>query len=99
MVKELDKLGLIKESEYESGRVVRLEKAYPLYTQGYDKNLAAVAQYLSRFENLQCAGRNGLFCYSSGDRHIEMGIKAARNILGERHDVVEVGREQIYAEI
>jgi protoporphyrinogen oxidase len=98
IVKELDKLNLIKTSEYTGGCAVRLEKAYPLYTPGYEKNLNTIIQYLDRFENMQCAGRNGLFCYSSGDRHIEMGLKAAENILGERHDVAKVAKEQVYAE-
>jgi protoporphyrinogen oxidase len=98
VVKELDRLGLIKASEYQSGKVIRLEKAYPLYTRGYKENLATITQYLSRFGNLQCAGRNGLFCYSSGDRHMEMGIRAAKNILGEQHDLGQVGRECVYAE-
>ena len=54
--------------------------------------------YLRGFENLQCAGRNGLFRYPSGDWYIDMGIKAAENLLGQRHDLMAVGAAQEYAE-
>ncbi len=54
--------------------------------------------YLSRFVNLQSVGRNGLFRYASSDHYIEMGIKAAKNLLGESHDLSQIGLEDEYAE-
>lgn len=98
IVKRLDELGMIKAGEYRGGTVVRLEKAYPLYTIGYQQQVDVLMNYLKRFKNLHCAGRNGVFRYSSGDRHIEMGIKTGQNILGAQHDVHKVGAEQEYAE-
>ena len=98
VVAKLEGLGLIEPGQYLDGRVVRLEKAYPLYTSNYADCLEEVLGYLSRFENLQCAGRKGLFRYTSGDRYIEMGMKAAGNLLGEHHDVAAVAMEQEYAE-
>jgi len=94
----LEGLGLIAPGEARGGSVVRLERAYPLYVRGYAEHLGTVLDYLGRFENLQCAGRNGLFRYTSGDRYIEMGMKAAKNLLGEHHDVAAVASEREYAE-
>jgi len=98
VAERLEELGLIAAGEAQGGRVVRLERAYPLYVRGYAEHLGTVLDYLGRFENLQCAGRNGLFRYTSGDRYIEMGVKAAKNLLGERHDVAAVASEREYAE-
>jgi len=96
---ELEDLGLIRASEAAGGTAVRYPNAYPLYEAGYRENMALITSYLRRLENLQLAGRNALFRYTSGDRYIEMGLKAARNILEEEHhDVSAVAAEQDYAE-
>ena len=96
---KLEELEFIKTSEIIGGCDIRLRKAYPLYCRGYQDQLAILFGYLSRFSNLQCAGRNGLFRYTSGDRYIEMGLKAASNVLGQgRHDVHRVATEKEYAE-
>ena len=79
--------------------LARLRKAYPLYRLGYAEHLDIVQGYLKNFRNLLCTGRNGLFRYTSGDRYIEMGLKAAYNILGlSDHDLDQVATEQEYAE-
>jgi len=97
--RQLEELGLIEASEVAGGCVTRLPKAYPLYCNSYRESLSTVFGCLRRFDNLQCAGRNGLFRYTSGDRYIEMGLKAARKVLGlPDSDVDAVAIEQEYAE-
>jgi protoporphyrinogen oxidase len=96
---KLEELGLVNASDLIGGTVVRFEKAYPLYEAGYSECLETIHGFLDRLENLQLAGRNALFRYTSGDRYIEMGMKAAHNILGRGdHDLHEVATEQEYAE-
>lgn len=98
VVKQLVTLGMISESECEDVKVVRLRKAYPLYADDYLERLAVVMSYLDRFENLQTAGRNGLFRYTSGDYYIEMGIKAGKNVLERNHDLSAIAAAKEYAE-
>lgn len=98
VIRRLAELGMIDQSECEGTKVVRLRKAYPLYAGDYLERLEAVMGYLDRFENLQTAGRNGLFRYTSSDYYIEMGMKAAENVLGRNHDLNAVAAGREYAE-
>ena len=41
---------------------------------------------------------HGQFLYTSGDRYIEMGMKAARNLMGENHDLRTAATDERYAE-
>lgn len=96
--RRLAELGLIKEAEIGGGTVVRLRHAYPLYIPGYQERMDAIVGHVSKIANLQLAGRNGLYRYTSGDYYIEMGLKAAENVLGENHDLQLVGAAEEYAE-
>ncbi len=98
VAKRLAELKLIEEKQLSGGCVVRLPKAYPLYVNDYRRRMDTILGYLRQFGNLQCAGRNGLFRYTSGDWYIDMGIKAAENLLGRQHDLMAVGSAQEYAE-
>jgi protoporphyrinogen oxidase len=62
-----------------------LEKAYPVYTMTYRKNLDIIMKYLDSFDNLFYIGRTGKFEYISQPRAIEMGIDAARKIIQEKN--------------
>ena len=96
---KLEQLGLIRSSELLGGCAIRLRKAYPLYCQDYRENLALIFGYLKSLDNFLCTGRNGLFRYTSGDRYIEIGIKAAQNLLGlAQHDLDAIATEEEYAE-
>jgi protoporphyrinogen oxidase len=94
----LSELRLIQEAQYLGGCVVRLRKAYPLYINNYRERMKVVLDYLRPLSNLQSAGRNGLFKYTSGDWYIETGMKAAENVLGASHDLQLVGSAMEYAE-
>ncbi len=98
VARRLAELKLIEEKQVSGGCIVRVPKAYPLYVNDYRHRMHVILDYLRRFGNLQSAGRNGLFRYTSGDWYIDMGIKAAENLLGERHDLMAVGAAQEYAE-
>ena len=60
--------------------------------------MQVVKEYLDKYSNLQCMGRNGMFKYNNMDHSMKTGILAARNILGESHDVMDVNAEKEYHE-
>ena len=97
-VRECARIGLLRPGEVEDGTVVRMPKAYPVYDQGYQENVASVRRYLETFTNLQTVGRNGLHRYNNQDHSMLTGMYAARNILGERNDVWSVNTEMEYHE-
>lgn len=96
--KELEKIGLLPKVKRTAGKVIRLKRCYPVYKSGYEKHLAPVVEYLKGFENLQAIGRYGAFKYNNQDHSLLMGILAARNILGESHDLWAVNQDSEYQE-
>jgi protoporphyrinogen oxidase len=97
-VEHLEELGFIKEKDVIDSRVVRVRNAYPLLEVGYRRHYEMILDYLSGFENLQLVGRTGMFRYHNMDHAMETGIKAARNILGEKHDLLTVNCATEYIE-
>ncbi|MEM6598369.1 MAG: NAD(P)/FAD-dependent oxidoreductase [Cyanobacteria bacterium P01_D01_bin.36] len=97
--REVVNLGLIDSTDLvEDGTVIRQPKAYPVYDEGYRKHLSVIQSFLSTFENLQTVGRNGMHRYNNQDHSMLTGILAAKNILGEQHDLWNVNTERSYHE-
>jgi protoporphyrinogen oxidase len=65
-----------------------LDKAYPIYTMTYRRNLDVIMNYLNSFDNLFYIGRTGKFEYISQPRAIEMGIEAARKIIQKDREYI-----------
>lgn len=97
-IRECVRIGLIAPDEVEDGTVVRMKKAYPVYDQYYHESIATIRRYLETFANLQTVGRNGLHRYNNQDHSMLTAIYAARNIMGEQHDVWAVNTEMEYHE-
>lgn len=96
---EIVALGLLKKSvPVEDGVVIRQHKAYPVYDGEYRKHLAVLQSYLGTFENLQTVGRNGMHRYNNQDHSMLTGLFAAKNILGEQHNLWTVNTERSYYE-
>src|SRR4029077_939222 len=58
--RELTQLGICKQGEVVDGVVVRMQKAYPVYDDHYQQNVAIVREWLrANLPNLHLAGRNG----------------------------------------
>lgn len=94
-----DDLGFIDRSEVLGGFALRARQAYPVYTLDYGHRVATVKNHLRRHAHrLSIAGRGGTFRYNNADHSIEMGLLAARNLLGEAHDVDAVNTEAEYHE-
>jgi protoporphyrinogen oxidase len=96
--RELSVLGLASQQDVTDAVVFRQPKAYPVYDQGYDLNLGIIKQYLASFDNLQTVGRNGMHRYNNMDHSMATGRLAARNIMGENHQLWEINEEGAYLE-
>ncbi|HEV2128886.1 MAG TPA: FAD-dependent oxidoreductase [Thermomicrobiales bacterium] len=95
----VEDLGFVEPSEVIGGFVVRATKAYPTYDIGYQEPLRLMKDYIASIENLQYIGRGGSFRYNNTDHSIETGLLAAKNILGEHHDLEMVNADAEYHEI
>jgi protoporphyrinogen oxidase len=80
--REIESIGLASSSEVTDGCVVRMPKAYPVYDDVYQANLAIIRQWLKTLPNLELAGRNGMHKYNNQDHSMMTALLAARNILG-----------------
>ena len=95
----VDDLGFVARNEVLGGFAVRAPRAYPSYTIGYERPLQILKDFVNSFENLQIIGRYGTFRYNNADHSVETGLLAAKNILGESHDIELVNAEREYHEI
>ena len=95
----IEDMGFIKQEEVIDGFIIRAPRAYPAYVIGYEKHLEMIKQFIGQFANLQIIGRYGTFRYNNTDHSIETGLLAAKNILGEHHDLDQVNADKEYHEI
>ncbi len=96
---EIVKTGLIKPNQILDGKVVRVPKCYPVYRQGYKKQLKVVEKFLRQYKKLQIIGRYGAFKYNNQDHSILMGLMAAENIMDKSgHDLWNINSDYEYQE-
>jgi len=96
--RELQELGLASPEEIIDGCVVRVEKAYPVYDPDYGTKVDIIRKALSRFENFQVVGRNGMHKYNNQDHSMLTGMLAARNLDGGEFDLWQVNTDAEYQE-
>jgi protoporphyrinogen oxidase len=97
--KEIAKLGLVKEEEIIDGTVVRMPKAYPMYDAGWFEQVQLIRNWIETcLPNLQLVGRNGMHKYNNQDHSMMTALFAARNIMGESHDLWAVNTDEEYHE-
>lgn len=99
--REIDHIGLISSTDVVDACVVRQAKAYPVYDETYQHNVAMVRLDLERsFPTLHLVGRNGMHKYNNQDHAMMTAMLTAENILaGERrHDVWQVNEDAEYGE-
>lgn len=99
-VKELDYIGIIDKSDVKDTVRIKVKKAYPAYF-GVYKDFGSVREYLDKFENLFCIGRNGQHRYNNMDHSMLTAIKAVELIKEGKTDktsVWEVNTEKSYHE-
>ena len=99
--KELATLGLADPASVVGGRVVRQEKAYPVYDDAYRTNVEEMRRELeARYPTLHLVGRNGMHRYNNQDHAMMTAMLTVRNIqAGERiYDIWAVNEDAEYHE-
>lgn len=96
---EIARLDLgVQLDDIEDGCVIRQYKAYPVYDGEYRQHLQVLQDYMQTFDNLQTVGRNGMHRYNNQDHSMLTALLAAKNILGENHDLWNINVERSYHE-
>jgi protoporphyrinogen oxidase len=80
MLSELATLGF-RVDDVDGAFCVRVAHGYPVYHLGYDTDRRALLAEVARFANVRTAGRQGLFRYVFMDAAMQMGMKAAMQML------------------
>jgi protoporphyrinogen oxidase len=79
VLSQLSETGWVKPDEIIDSRVKRMEYAYPVLEVGTEEKTQRMLDFLRGFENLQIAGRNGRFTYTS----IHEVLRLSREIVAE----------------
>ena len=97
---ELDRLGLVPAGSVGGGWVVRMPKAYPMYTRGYQRRVDVLRGWLEgAAANVHPVGRNGMHRYNNQDHSMFTAMLAVENVvLGTAHDTWSVNVESEYHE-
>ncbi len=97
---ELGRLGMCSADEVFDGVVLRQQKAYPVYDDSYQDNVAVVRDYIATaLPNLHLAGRNGMHKYNNQDHSMMTALLVARNIAnGSLLDPWKVNADAVYHE-
>ncbi len=80
------------------GGVIRQPMAYPVYDHDYTRTVNILRRALHDYPLLTCIGRNGMHRYNNMDHSMLTGLLAARNILGEQHDLWDINTDEDYHE-
>jgi len=98
---ELAQIGLAKYEDVTDGCVVRQRKAYPVYDDDYEQNVATIREEIERrFPNLHLVGRNGMHKYNNQDHAMMSAMLTVANILAGKpiYDVWRVNLDAEYHE-
>ena len=78
-IKELASMNIIEEKDVIDSHREKVKKAYPAYFDTYE-HMDKLIEYLDKFENLYCIGRNGQHRYNNMDHSMLTAIEAVKNI-------------------
>jgi protoporphyrinogen oxidase len=98
--RELAQLGLVPAEMIETGHVVRVPKAYPVYDADYKAHVDTIRAWLrDNVPNVHPTGRNGMHKYNNQDHSMLTAMLTVQNILGTgSHDIWQVNVEGDYHE-
>lgn len=98
-IKELEKIGIIDSNEILDSVEIKVKKAYPAYFGSYSQ-FETVRNYLEKYDNLYCIGRNGQHKYNNMDHSMLTGIEAVKSIKTglNKSKIWEVNTETEYNE-
>ena len=82
VVDDLIKVGMLKDrSNVLDVQIERLPHSYPIYHVNYPTELQKIRSDISQYQNLQLAGRTGLFWYNNMDHSMENAMQLVRQML------------------
>jgi protoporphyrinogen oxidase len=90
-MRELEQIGILRQSDVLDSTVIRVPKTYPAYFGAYER-FDELRDYLNGFENLFLVGRNGMHKYNNQDHSMLTAMTAVDNIIAGRED-----KENIWA--
>ncbi len=98
--RELGQLGLVDPDRVETGYVVRMPKAYPMYDEHYKAHVEVLRQWIAaNVPQVYPTGRNGMHKYNNQDHSMYTAMLSVENLLGlADHDVWSVNVESEYHE-
>jgi len=100
-INELEKMKIIKKEYVLDSHVEKVKKAYPAYFDTY-KDINKLIEYLNKFDNLYCVGRNGQHRYNNMDHSMITAFETAKNIINgvkTKENIWNVNTEKEYHEI
>lgn len=68
----------------------RVEHGYPVYHLDYDRDRRLLLAEVQSFANVRTAGRQGLFRYVFMDAAMQMGLRAAEQMLSGQRDAMAI---------
>lgn len=78
---EIEKMGLARGLRFLKAKVIRQEKAYPVYDHGYENVVQKIREIIElEYPEIQFVGRNGMHRYNNQDHSMMTGLLAAKNI-------------------
>ncbi len=99
-VEELVSMGIVDRDDVVDAHREKVKKAYPAYFDGY-QYIDYITEYLDKYSNLYCVGRNGQHRYNNMDHSMVTAFNTVENILQEKQDksnIWNVNTEKDYHE-
>lgn len=99
-IDELSKINVIDKEDVLDSVRVRVKKAYPAYFGTYEQ-FDKVKDYLDKFKNLYCVGRNGQHRYNNMDHSMMTAFETVNVIKNNNEDkqaIWQVNTEEKYSE-
>ncbi len=99
-VNELATIGIIDKKDVLDTHREKIIKAYPAYFDTYS-NINDLIEYVNKFDNLYCIGRNGQHRYNNMDHSMLTAIEAVNNIkngIESKDNIWNVNTEKVYQE-
>ena len=99
-INELASMQIIDKEDVLDSHRERIKKAYPAYFDTYE-HMDHLIEYLNKFENLFCIGRNGQHRYNNMDHSMATAMEAVNNIkngVKTKDNIWNVNTEKEYHE-
>lgn len=99
-INELVSMGVINKNDVLDSHRERVKKAYPAYFDTYSE-IDKLIEYLNKFGNLYCVGRNGQHRYNNMDHSMITSFETVKNIIHNsknKDNIWNVNTEKDYQE-